>query len=111
MVAKRGWYLNQGESLEGVTTLSAPFRWNTATYIVTIAGPSARLEPKLEQAVGLITNVCLMLETRPKAGGTGSPQTMTTGTTPFSPSALRQPEDISCVMLAEIGRQAADRGG
>jgi DNA-binding IclR family transcriptional regulator len=61
---QRGWYLNQGESLEGVTTLSAPFHWNTATYIVTIAGPSARLEPKLEQAVGLITNVCLMLETR-----------------------------------------------
>lgn len=60
----RGWYLNRGESLEGVTTLSAPFRWNTALYIVTVAGPTTRMEPKLEQAVGLITNVCLMLETR-----------------------------------------------
>ncbi len=62
---KRGWYLNQGESLEGVTTLSAPFRWNTAVYIVTVAGPSSRLDTKLDQAVGLLTNVCLMLETRP----------------------------------------------
>jgi DNA-binding IclR family transcriptional regulator len=60
----RGWYLNQGESLEGVTTLSAPFRWNTALYIVTVAGPASRLDPKLEQAAGLVSNVCLMLETR-----------------------------------------------
>jgi DNA-binding IclR family transcriptional regulator len=59
----RGWYLNQGESLEGVTTLSAPFRWNSATYIVSVAGPASRLDARLEQAVGLITNVCLMLET------------------------------------------------
>jgi DNA-binding IclR family transcriptional regulator len=61
---ERGWYLNQGESLEGVTTLSAPFHWNTAIYIVTVAGPSSRLDPKLDQAVGLVTNVCLMLQTR-----------------------------------------------
>jgi IclR family acetate operon transcriptional repressor len=65
----RGWYLNQGESLDGVTTLSAPFRWNSAMYIVTIAGPSSRLDPKLDQAVGLLTNVCLMLETRVEATG------------------------------------------
>jgi DNA-binding IclR family transcriptional regulator len=64
---KRGWYLNQGESLEGVTTLSATFRWNSAIFIVTVAGPSSRLDAKLDQAVGLITNVCLMLETRPEA--------------------------------------------
>jgi DNA-binding IclR family transcriptional regulator len=60
----RGWYLNQGESLDGVTTLSGSFRWNTALYIVTVAGPSARLDPRLEQATGLVTNVCMMLETR-----------------------------------------------
>jgi DNA-binding IclR family transcriptional regulator len=59
----RGWHLNQGESLEGVTTLSASFRWNAAQYIVTIAGPSTRLDPKLDQAAGLLTNVCLMLQT------------------------------------------------
>jgi DNA-binding IclR family transcriptional regulator len=65
---ERGWYLNQGESLEGVTTLSAPFRWNTAQYIVTVAGPSSRLDPKLDQAIGLSRNVCLMLETRMARG-------------------------------------------
>jgi DNA-binding IclR family transcriptional regulator len=64
---KRGWYLNRGESLDGVTTLSAPFRWSTATYIVTVAGPASRLDPKLDQASGLITNVCLMLATRPES--------------------------------------------
>ncbi|MGA3397924.1 MAG: IclR family transcriptional regulator C-terminal domain-containing protein [Acetobacteraceae bacterium] len=64
---KRGWYLNRGESLDGVTTLSARFRWNTAQYIVTVAGPASRLDPKLDQAAGLITNVCLLLETRPEA--------------------------------------------
>jgi DNA-binding IclR family transcriptional regulator len=60
----RGWYLNQGESLDGVTTLSASFRWNRAHYIVTVAGPSGRLDPKLDQASSLVTNVCTMLETR-----------------------------------------------
>jgi DNA-binding IclR family transcriptional regulator len=65
----RGWYLNQGESLDGVTTLSAVFRWNTAAYIVTVAGPSSRLDAKLEQAVGLLTNVCTMLEMRPNGTG------------------------------------------
>jgi DNA-binding IclR family transcriptional regulator len=61
---ERGWFLNQGESLEGVTTISAPFQWNNAIYIITIAGPSARMDQKLEQSVGLLTNVCKLLETR-----------------------------------------------
>jgi DNA-binding IclR family transcriptional regulator len=61
---RRGWYVNDGESQDGVTTLSAPFRWNNAVYIVTVAGPSARIAPRLEQASGLITNVCQMLEMR-----------------------------------------------
>jgi DNA-binding IclR family transcriptional regulator len=64
----RGWYLNQGESLEGVTTVSASFRWNNAVYIVTVAGPASRLDRRLKQAVGLITNVCLLLATRPDGG-------------------------------------------
>jgi DNA-binding IclR family transcriptional regulator len=61
----RGWFLNDGESQDGVTTISASFRWNGAVYIVTVAGPSARLAPIVEQAAGLITNVCLLLEMRP----------------------------------------------
>jgi len=61
----RGWYLNDEESLEGVTTISACFRWNTAVYVVTVAGPSMRLRGRLDQAVGLLTNVCQLLEMRP----------------------------------------------
>lgn len=57
----RGWYLNQEESQEGVTTISAPFRWNTAIYLVTIAGPSSRLDDRLEQAARLATNACTIL--------------------------------------------------
>jgi DNA-binding IclR family transcriptional regulator len=67
---QRGWYANHGESQDGVTTISAPFRWNNAVYIVTVAGPTARIEPRLEQACGLIINVCKMLEMR----ADGAPQ-------------------------------------
>jgi DNA-binding IclR family transcriptional regulator len=62
---KRGWFLNDEESMEGVITLSAPFVWNTAVYVVTIAGPKARLEPKLETAVMQLIDACRSLEMRP----------------------------------------------
>jgi IclR family transcriptional regulator, acetate operon repressor len=58
----RGWFLNRGESLEGVTTISAPFHWNGALYIVTIAGPSSRIDARLEIAAGLLIDVCRRLE-------------------------------------------------
>jgi DNA-binding IclR family transcriptional regulator len=62
----RGWYLNNQESIEGVTTISASFRWSAAAYIVTIAAPSSRFAPLLEEAGGMLTNVCRMLEMRPE---------------------------------------------
>jgi DNA-binding IclR family transcriptional regulator len=64
---ERGWFLNQGESLDGVTTLSSVCRWGTSLYIVTIAGPAARMDPRIEEAAGLLTNVCRMLEMRQDA--------------------------------------------
>jgi DNA-binding IclR family transcriptional regulator len=57
----RGWYLNREESQDGVTTISAPFRWSSAVYIVTVAGPSTRLDQKLEQAARLVTEACATL--------------------------------------------------
>lgn len=57
----RGWYLNREESQDGVTTLSAPFLWGMAVYIVTVAGPSSRLDHNLEQAAALVTNACKIL--------------------------------------------------
>ena len=62
----RGWFLNDEESMEGVTTISASFRWNAAVYIVTVAGPTARVRLRLEQAAGLLTSMCQMLEMRPE---------------------------------------------
>jgi DNA-binding IclR family transcriptional regulator len=65
---ERGWFLNREESQEGVTTLSARFVWTSAVYIVTIAGPSSRIAPKLEKATELIVNVCKLLETPNSSG-------------------------------------------
>jgi len=62
----RGWFLNREESQQGVTTISARFTWTSAVYIVTIAGPTARIEPKMEKAAELLTNVCRLLETSPR---------------------------------------------
>ena len=64
---KRGWYLNREESLNGVTTVSASFRWNISVYIVTIAGPSSRLDQKLDTAADLLMDVCRRLEMQPVA--------------------------------------------
>jgi DNA-binding IclR family transcriptional regulator len=62
----RGWFLNREESQEGVTTLSARFNWITSLYIVSIAGPTTRMEPKLEKSAGLLLNVCKLLATNAK---------------------------------------------
>jgi DNA-binding IclR family transcriptional regulator len=60
----RGWYLNREESLEGVTTMSASFTSHASSYIVTIAGPSARLLPKLDEAARSLVKVCGQLAMR-----------------------------------------------
>ena len=59
---KRGWYLNREESLTGVTTISVSFRWNSSLYIGTVAGPSSRIDQKLETASKLLIDVCRRLE-------------------------------------------------
>jgi DNA-binding IclR family transcriptional regulator len=70
----RGWYLNQEESLEGVTTLSAIFRWHASAYIVTVAGPSTRLLPKLEQAGEALVELCRELGMQPASGRAKTPK-------------------------------------
>ncbi len=59
---RRGWYTNLEESLEGVTTLSAPFFWNRSAYIVTIAGPTTRLRDELEAAARPLLETCRRLD-------------------------------------------------
>ena len=58
---RRGWFLNRGESVEDATTLSSFFAWNSTTYVVTIAGPSARIEPKLQLAADRLMATCRQL--------------------------------------------------
>jgi DNA-binding IclR family transcriptional regulator len=57
----RGYFINREESLEGVITLSARFTWISSVYIVTIAGPSARMGAKLEKSAALLVDVCRKL--------------------------------------------------
>ena len=54
----RGWFLNLGESVEGAITISARFMANRAVHIVTIAGPTARMEPKLDSAAAALVAAC-----------------------------------------------------
>jgi DNA-binding IclR family transcriptional regulator len=61
---RRGWFLNREESQDGVTTLSSPFAWNGSTYIITIAGPTSRIEPRLERMAKLLIDSCKHLEMR-----------------------------------------------
>jgi DNA-binding IclR family transcriptional regulator len=61
---RRGWFLDREESLEGVMTLSSAFAWNGLTYIVTIAGPASRIEPRLDWMAGLLVDACRRLEMR-----------------------------------------------
>jgi DNA-binding IclR family transcriptional regulator len=63
---ERGWFINREESQEGVITMSARFTWISSLYIVTIAGPTMRMEPKLEKAASLLETVCKQLATTSK---------------------------------------------
>lgn len=58
----RGWFENREESIPSATTLSAPFTWNRSTFIVTVAGPTFRMQPKLEQVVARLLETCRSLE-------------------------------------------------
>jgi DNA-binding IclR family transcriptional regulator len=58
----RGWFLNREESQEGVTTMSARFVWTSSVYIVTVAGPTSRMAPKIERAAELLIDACARLE-------------------------------------------------
>jgi DNA-binding IclR family transcriptional regulator len=60
---ERGWFLNREESQEGVITISARFSWISSLYIVSIAGPTTRMEPKIDKAVALLQDACRILST------------------------------------------------
>jgi DNA-binding IclR family transcriptional regulator len=59
---KLGYFVNREESVEGVTTLSCPFKWQDTLYLVTVAGPTWRVEPRISWAAQLLMDVCRRLE-------------------------------------------------
>jgi IclR family transcriptional regulator, acetate operon repressor len=60
----RGYYVNPEYSIEGLTALSGSFSWQQSFYIVTIAGPTARLSTRIEVMAPLLLNACRRLEMR-----------------------------------------------
>lgn len=61
---RRGYFVNNGESIEDSLTLSARFNWNGSTYIVTIAGPTSRMKSKLNSTARKLISVCQELNER-----------------------------------------------
>jgi len=57
----RGWFINREESLEGVVTVSGVFIWHTSVHVITVAGPSDRVESKLTLAAQLVRDACTIL--------------------------------------------------
>jgi len=58
----RGWFANREESVPGATTLSCSFVWNRSIFIVTVAGPTFRMEPKFDEVVAELVATCQALE-------------------------------------------------
>jgi DNA-binding IclR family transcriptional regulator len=59
---RRGWFINNGESVEDSLTVSAHFTWNGSVYIVTVAGPTSRMKSKLNGVTAQLTAVCRQLD-------------------------------------------------
>jgi len=59
---ERGFFVNQGETIEGLTTISAPFWWQRSMFVVTVAGPASRLDGRVEELGRMVVEVCRKLE-------------------------------------------------
>jgi len=57
----RGWFVNREESIAGVVTVSGVFLWHTSVHVITIAGPSLRMESKLKVAAERLLDACRIL--------------------------------------------------
>jgi DNA-binding IclR family transcriptional regulator len=60
----RGWFVNREESLAGAITVSSVFLWNASVHVVTVAGPSGRMESKLKLAAQRVVDACSVLGER-----------------------------------------------
>jgi DNA-binding IclR family transcriptional regulator len=62
----RGVYINMDETLEGLTTISAPFDWQQSLYILTMVVPNSRLQGRLEDLSSKMLEVCRKMELKAK---------------------------------------------
>ena len=58
----RGWFLNRGESVDGGITLAAGFVWNRSYFVITVAGPMSRIDPRLDGIAARMRECCRELE-------------------------------------------------
>lgn len=59
---KRGWFLNDGESVQDVIALAMPVVVNTEAFAITVAGPRYRLEPELEKRARQLRDACRAIQ-------------------------------------------------
>ena len=54
----QGYAVNREESVMTATTVTAWFTWYRSTYFVTVAGPTFRVEPRLDEVVARLKRAC-----------------------------------------------------
>ncbi len=59
---RKGFYVNEGESIDGLTTISVPVRWQKSQYILTLAAPSARLDSRIDDTAATLRTAGQKLE-------------------------------------------------
>lgn len=59
---KRGWFLNDGESVQDVLALAMPVIVNGEAFAITVAGPRYRLEPELDKRVRQLRDACRSIQ-------------------------------------------------
>jgi DNA-binding IclR family transcriptional regulator len=64
----KGVYINIDESMEDLTTISAPFHWQRSLYIVTMVLPTSRLQNRLPDICAKMLAACRKLEMKPTRG-------------------------------------------
>lgn len=58
----RGWYVNSEESVPTATTLSVPVRWGSGLFLLTMAGPTLEVAPRLAEIAEELLRVARRLE-------------------------------------------------
>ncbi len=59
---QRGWFANLGESLPDLAGLAWPVKLAGEGYAISVAGPLARLQPRMESLAALLRATCAEIE-------------------------------------------------